>query len=90
MVVGGTVSELKRRMTYDEFLSWDAYRRKRGTFNGGMRMEYLMARLSFQVHKAMGGKAEFEDFLRYYEDDVVGDVGELAKLMGVREVKHHG
>lgn len=90
MAIGGTVSEIKRRMTYREFLMWDAYRQKRGTFNEGMRMEYLMARISFQLHKANGGTAEFEEFLRHHEPDAVTDVNELAKLMGVREVRRHG
>lgn len=44
---------------------------KRGTLNQGLRMEWLMARLSMQVSAALGGKLKFKDFIRYHdtEDD---------------------
>lgn len=38
-VGGRTIEEAQRRMTYGEFLQWMAYRRKRGSFNLGMRVE---------------------------------------------------
>jgi hypothetical protein len=38
-VGGRTVAEAQARMTWPEFVSWRAYRRKRGSLNVGMRVE---------------------------------------------------
>ncbi len=38
-VGGNTVTAAQLCMPYAEFLSWLAYRRKRGSFNVGMRIE---------------------------------------------------
>lgn len=76
-------------MTYDEFLAWSQYVRTRGTLNDGMRMEWLFARLSLQVNHAAGGKAEFQDLIRYHEEPAA-DLDAVAKLMGVKQVKNNG
>lgn len=47
---------------------WGAYVAKRGTLNSGMRMEWLMARLSLQISAAIGGKPKFQDFIRFHDN----------------------
>lgn len=91
-VGGRTVAEAKERVSYAEFLDWMEYRERRGTFNLGMRMEFLMARLSTQVSQGLGGKTTFDEILRHHDtyDAECDDIGALAKLMGVREVKKNG
>lgn len=44
-----------------------AYVAKRGPLNLGMRMEWLMARLSFQISGALGGKPKWQDIIRFHE-----------------------
>lgn len=79
-------------MTWDEFLDWNQYVKTRGTLNVGMRLEWLLARLSFQVSRAVGGKAEFSDFIRHHEqpEKPHADIDEIVKALGVREVKKNG
>lgn len=87
-VGGWTVAEAKERVTYAEFLDWMQFRERRGTLNLGMRMEFLMARLTATMTK----DASFQEILRHH--DVYGadgdDVSSVAKIMGVREVRKHG
>lgn len=85
---GRTVAEAKLSMTYDEFLDWDSYMRKRGTLNTGMRLEWLFARLGLQINHAAGGKAKFEEFARYHSEPE-SDIDQIARLLGVKEVKKH-
>lgn len=62
--IGGcTVEEAKERISYDEYLSWCAYVRKRGTLNLGMRVEAGFALLATMVNRATGGQAKMEDFM---------------------------
>lgn len=76
-------------MTYDEFQDWDSYVKLRGTLNLGMRLEWLLGRLSAQVHHAAGGKLEFEEFLRYH-GEAKTSLDSVAKLMGVKKVVNNG
>jgi hypothetical protein len=46
-----------------------AYVSKRGPINLGMRMEWLFARLSFQISGAVGGRPKWKDMIRYHEPD---------------------
>ena len=62
MTLGGTVQELKQRMTYREALQWFAYRAKHGGI-GEARTAYLLACLATMTNNAAGGKAELHDFL---------------------------
>lgn len=51
---GRTVAEAQQRISYAEFCRWAAYRRKRGSLNLGMRIEYgsaLLATLYANVHR---------------------------------------
>lgn len=88
---GRTVAEAKLRMTHDEYLSWLAYMQKRGSLHDGTRLDMAMARLQLQINRAIGGKAEYDDFLPQYEaQEQAADIGDIAKLMGVKQVKKHG
>lgn len=73
-------------MSYDEAQSWIAYARKRGTLNLGMRMEFLLGRLSYQVHHALKGKMELQEIVRFHQEDNAG-IDDVAKLMGVSRVE---
>lgn len=76
-------------MSYDEFLDWVQYIERRGTLHTGMRLEYLLGRLTYVVHQAVGGKEPFSGFVRFH-DDHNADIDALAKAMGVREVRPNG
>lgn len=72
-------------MSYDEFLAWNEYVRRRGTLNDGLRLEWLFARLQLLVNRATGGKADFQDLIRYHEEPVQEmDINAIAKLMGAK------
>lgn len=76
-------------MGYDEFLDWAEYIKRRGTLHTGMRLEFLIGRLSWIVHHALGGKEEFSDMVRYHDEHDAG-IDSLAKVMGVKEVRPNG
>lgn len=72
---------------------WQQYVERRGPLHDGLRLEYLFARLSAHMSQAVGNKdAEPKDFLRYHDEAGEGetDISEVAKLMGVKQVKKHG
>lgn len=49
-------------------MTWRLYIQKRGPLNHGQRLEWLMGRLSWQVHHAAGGKKlDLSDFVRYHD-----------------------
>jgi hypothetical protein len=60
--IGGTVTELKQRMTYTEALQWRAYARKQGGLPLS-RLTFLLASLCTMFSNANGGKATLHDFL---------------------------
>lgn len=71
---------------------WTAYREKRGPLNVGMRLEQLFAMSDYRYHKANGGKASFDQFVRFHEkDDEEVSLEDIAKLLGTPyEVRKHG
>lgn len=67
---GRTIEEAQHRLSYDEFLSWVAYRRKRGSLNIGMRVERaaaLLATLFANVNSKEGGYKIY-DFMPHDEE----------------------
>lgn len=49
-------------------MTWRLYIQKRGPLNHGQRLEWLMGRLSWQVHHAAGGKKlGLDSFVRYHD-----------------------
>lgn len=86
-VGGRTIAEAKLRITHDEYLSWLAYMQKRGSLNQGTRGDVAMARLQFQINRTMGGNAEYVDFLPNRGDHDESSISDIAKLMGVKEIR---
>ena len=79
---GRTIAEAKERLTHDEFTSWVAYRRERGTLHVGMSLEAGFALIASMIARATGGTAEMRDFMPHVDDDVLEDTPEnLMKLM---------
>lgn len=78
---GRTVEEAKERMTYDEYLSWCSYIKKRGSLNLGARLELGIALLAQVTNNSMGGKAKMADFLPKREEELasIGDVFAMLK-----------
>lgn len=68
---------------------------KRGPLNLGMRMEWLFARLSFQISGALGGKPKWQDMIRFHEPteptkeltDVDMSAEAFAALFGAKKQK---
>lgn len=62
---GRTIEEAQHRLSYKEFISWVAYRKKRGSLHTGMRVERgsaLLATLYADVHSKHGGH-KITDFM---------------------------
>ena len=70
-------------MSYSEYLAWLEYVKKRGSLNLGLRLEWLFARVSYQISRALGGKSEFEDFRRY-QDEKIATISDIARMMGIK------
>lgn len=67
---GRTIAEAKERISYPEFLTWVAYRRKRGPLNVALRVDRgaaLLASLFATAHfkRRGGGDWSLDDFLPY-------------------------
>lgn len=75
------MAEAKRRMSHDEYLSWLAYMQKRGSLHGGTRLDMAMARLRLQINRAIGGNAEYADFLPTYGEPEPEQPITLAEAM---------
>lgn len=80
-VGGRTIEEAKERVTYDEYLSWCAYVRKRGTLNIGMRLEMGIALLAQVTNNSMGGKAKMTDFLPKREEPQQASIGDVFAML---------
>jgi hypothetical protein len=80
-VGGRTIEEAKARLSYDEYLRWLQYARKRGGFNLGMRIEEAAAIVAQQVNNGAGGKAKMVDFLMHRDEELASltDVFGLLK-----------
>ena len=79
---GRTIAEAKERLTYDEFVSWAAYIRKRGTLHFGMRLEIGFGQVLAAISRAAGGQGDPLDFMPHLKAEPLEDTPEnLAKLM---------
>lgn len=80
------MAEAKANISFPEYLDWLAYLRKHGSLNPGYRIDLAVARLcSVMAH----GKIPPSDFMPEYEAEEVG-IDDIAKLMGVKQVKNNG
>jgi len=69
-VGGNTIAEAQQRLGYQEALQWMKYRRLRGGFNLGMRVERGSAQLSTlyaNAHSKNGGYKIY-DFMPHMEE----------------------
>lgn len=65
-------------MTQAEFMDWVEYREKRGTLHMGLRLEAGFALIATSINRAMGGKAEMEDFMPH-----MGREASIEDVMGI-------
>lgn len=84
---GRTVAEAKRRISHVEFRSWLAYLRKHGSLHTGHRIDLGVARLCSVL--GTQGKMPPTDFMPEYEQEDAS-IDDIAKLMGVKQVKNNG
>lgn len=76
---GRTIAEAQHRLSYQEFIQWARYRRKRGSLNVGMRVERgagLLAALYANSNSKNGGYT-ISDFSPH-EDQPVLTLDDLA------------
>lgn len=76
-------------MSYDEFKSWIAFRRKRGPLNAMMRIDYGFAQVCAVLMQTLGGvkNVKLNDLLLWKdegEDDGVATLADVAQMLGVR------
>lgn len=83
--LGGTVSELKHRMSAAEFSRWIAYRNRFGAMDDRRMVDRPAALVAAVVARSFGGKAEIEDFMPYKkpaEDQPISRPEELLSVFG--------
>lgn len=62
--IGGcSVAEAKESLSHEEVLKWQGYRERRGTLNLGLRVEVGFALIAYSINRALGGKANMDDFM---------------------------
>lgn len=81
MVLGGTVQEVKQRLTYSEAVKWMSYRQKHGGL-GEARTAYLLGCIATMINNSNGGKATLNDFLPGIPKREVTEEEFTAYLMG--------
>jgi hypothetical protein len=69
-------------MSYDEALQWNAYMKKRGGTNLGLRLEAGFALLATAISRSVGGKAKFDDFAPHLREQESSLMDIFAKLGG--------
>ncbi len=85
MRLGGTVSELKYRMSSAEFSRWIDYRNRHGAMDDKRTFDRPAALVAAVVARSLGGKAEMEDFMPYKQvtdEQVITKPEELASIFG--------
>ena len=80
---GRTIAEAKENLSYEEVLRWQAFRKKRGSLNVGLRLEEGFALVATAISRSVGGKAKFDDFAPHLrEEESSGLMDIFAKLGG--------
>ena len=83
--LGGTVSELKHRMSAAEFSRWINYRNRHGAMDDRRTVDRPAAVVASTIAQVFGGKAQVEDFMPYKpeeEETVISKPEELASIFG--------
>jgi hypothetical protein len=83
-VGGWSVAEAKERISHEEALKWSAYREKRGTLNLGLRLEAGFALIAWTINRALGGKAEMQDFMPHFDPPEASIEDVMSLLAGKR------
>lgn len=67
---GNTILEAQHKVSYDEFMSWAAYRRMRGSLNVGLRIDRGSALLAsmYANSKSKNGGYRVYDFTPFEEE----------------------
>lgn len=68
-------------MTYAELMAWVAYRNRRGPMNPTLRIDAALARISMQINRALGGRAELADFMPWSQDEEEADVSDVMNFL---------
>jgi hypothetical protein len=83
MHLGGTVGELKHRMSAKEFGDWIDYFNRIGRCGPVRMFDAPAALLAWKVDNVMGGKTEIKDYLPFHkEPDQVASVEDIFKEFG--------
>ena len=85
MRLGGTVAELKHRMSAAEFGRWIKYRNDFGAMDDRRMFDRPAALVATVLSRVHGGKAEMDSFmLQKKEEDepVISDPKQLAGIFG--------
>lgn len=82
-LLGGTVGDLKRRMSNVEFRGWIAYRDKWGPLSVVRRYDRPAALVAHLVSASNGGKGKMRDMMPYPVERVLSEAEQFAReLMG--------
>lgn len=84
MRLGGTVSELKHRMSNAEFGRWIKYRNRHGAMDDKRMFDRPAAVIASTFARVNGGTAKEEDFMPKFkeEDQVASRPEELLSVFG--------
>jgi hypothetical protein len=88
MVLGGTVGELKHRMSAGEFGRWVEYFNKYGRVNPIRMFDFGPALLAWRIDSALGGKSEIKHYMPYgmqdeaIQPDELGSISDIIKEFG--------
>lgn len=84
MRLGGTVAELKHRMSWAEFGRWIKYRNRHGAMDDKRMFDRPAAVIASTIAQVNGGKAKEEDFMPKFkeEDEVISRPEELLSVFG--------
>jgi hypothetical protein len=82
---GWTVAEAKRRITYDEFVTWRAYINKHGLpAQGSEATERAFAILTWQVALSRGVKSDWKDWLPQPKSVHETQTQQMARMLGIK------
>lgn len=80
-VGGRTVAEAKENLTVTEVRRWIAYIKKYGSLNLARRVAEGSGLVAFTISRVNGGKAELEDFIPHYSQQVLESPHEALALL---------
>lgn len=80
MTLGGTIEEIKGRMSYAEAQQWFAYRHKHGGI-GEARTAHLLGIVALMINNSHGGKATLHDFLPGIPEPEPVEIADAEQMM---------